>query len=104
MEQEVNAFEAYQKDCLDQASLFAKNSGAGVSSTPPPPADAMEQLEAGKRRINDLRDRLQHKDELLADTPQEKAKEQQYQEQRKQQEVARQQVNELMNIHPRTRS
>ena len=101
LNQEVNSFESFQQACLSQANLVAKNNwGSASSCCPPPPADAKAQLLAGKKRIAELRDRLAHKDKLLADTPQAQALREQQEAHQQQQEANRQQVNELANLTP----
>lgn len=52
---EVKKFDAFKKDCQDQISYQER---FGISSVPGPPANAVQQLEAGKERVLELRERI----------------------------------------------
>jgi len=61
---EITDFKKFQAECQSMAQWAAQN-----SSCCPPPANAAEQLEQGRKRIETLRKQLAEIDEELGETP-----------------------------------
>jgi len=62
LDHEEQAWHKFKADCISQAAMARQ-----YSNCPPPPADAAQQLERGKARIEGLRAELQALDLLIQD-------------------------------------
>ena len=87
LEREVREFKEYKADCESMASWAARNSNCC-----PPSADAADQLNRGKKRIEKLRKQLAEIDQELGKSPEGVAKRKSEQHER----VRHQKLNEQL--------
>jgi len=94
LKQEIEDFDKFYKECQTQVQHHQKF----PAYCPPPPANAKEQLERGKKRIVKLRGELTTIDEDIAKTPEAKEKREKADTVAKQREQVSKQWKEILEV------
>lgn len=96
LKQTEDEWQRFHRFCLQQAQLHADPLTA--ASCPGPPADAPERLQAGKSRIEALRQRLAEVDEQLKDPAAEQRRKHQEQAEATRQAAAQETLRQLQEL------
>lgn len=91
---EEEEFHRFKAECIQQAAWHEQN----PSCCPPAPANAVEQLQAGKNRIADLRQQARDLEKQISKHPRSKARQAALKEDRARLGVAAQQRNEIESV------
>jgi hypothetical protein len=92
LKDEINAFQQFKADCAER-ERFARQGTA-----PGPPLDAADQLKAGAKRIQNLKEQLENLDAEIAKLPSEVMKRQSREDEQRRQENVRDQFAEINSV------
>lgn len=97
LDNEIAKFNAFKTDCLEHMRLAVSSDYVG-SACPGPPANAAQQLEAGKQRIAALQKELNEIDGQLLATPEAAEKRARMEQERFRRQQVHQQLNAINSV------